>query len=88
MQQESVINKMRVEAQAALERKTLQYWTVQQHWQGVAQNQDTKPLPVSKAINLCNGVLRDLSPSKRSYSRTESLLTAIINKPDKASASG
>jgi len=88
MQQESVISKMRVEAQAALERKTLQYWVVQRNWNGNAPVSLGRPLTVAKAITACNSVLRDLSPSKKLYSRTESLLSAIISKPDKVSASG
>jgi hypothetical protein len=87
-EQESVIKKMRIETQEALARKTLQYWIVQRNWQGNAPPELGKPLTVAKAITTCNNVLRDLNPNSKLSIRTFQLLDAIINKPEKAKASG
>lgn len=87
-QETSVIQKMRAEAQEALEKKTFQYWVVQRNWQGNAPPELGKPLTVAAAITTCNKILYDLNPNSRLSIRTVHLLDAIINKPEKAKASG
>ena len=60
---------------------------VQRHWQGNAPAELGKPMTVAKAITTCNVILRDLNPGSKLSRRTYNLLEAIINKPDKATAS-